>query len=269
MNNDGQYAIKSEMIANLACTCVMPEDPNGCKSYLVFVHGAWSTAKEMLPFTQPMATYGYECCAPDLPGHGSSVRGGIGALSMDAYINSISNLVQKLGKVILVGHSMGGIIASQVAQKCRGRVKGFIGIASSGSALYTVSPRAALSAYKYRNEIRYELPLHLTEKDARTLYFNGIPEEEFQKYFGGMVPESGLAIKETLLWKYRARKLGCPSLLIKCTKDRVTPYQWMIALQLGAEVRTVKACHMAMYDNPVGVALCMRNWLEEVSGMQD
>jgi pimeloyl-ACP methyl ester carboxylesterase len=72
--------------------------------------------------------------AVDLPGHGRS--NGIGQQTIGAYSNALADFLAELGiyQAVLVGHSMGGAVALQVALEWPGRVLG-LGLISTGASL--------------------------------------------------------------------------------------------------------------------------------------
>ncbi len=86
------------------------------KTYLL-VHGAWHGAwcwDKVIPLLQAR---GHKAIAIDLPGHGHDI-GRTSDISLDDYVNEIVKTANdQKGQVILVGHSMAGIVISQAAEK--------------------------------------------------------------------------------------------------------------------------------------------------------
>lgn len=80
---------------------------------LMLIHGAGGSHLDWPPELRRYEPYG--SCAIDLPGHGRSARPGRSAVS--AYADVVLELVTELelSEVILVGHSMGGAIAMDLA----------------------------------------------------------------------------------------------------------------------------------------------------------
>jgi pimeloyl-ACP methyl ester carboxylesterase len=89
--------------------------PHG-KTYLL-VHGAWHGAwcwNKVIPLLQ---AGGHKAIAIDLPGHGQ-VIGRTSDISLDDYVNEVVKIANdQNGQVVLVGHSMSGIVISQSAEK--------------------------------------------------------------------------------------------------------------------------------------------------------
>lgn len=82
----------------------------------VLVHGAWIGAwawDRIIPLLQQA---GHTVVAPDLPGHGAD-NTPVPQISLQSYTERITSVVDtQPDPVILVGHSMGGTVISQVAE---------------------------------------------------------------------------------------------------------------------------------------------------------
>ena len=75
-------------------------------------HGAWCW-KKVVPF---LVTEGHTVVAPDLPAHGQD-RTPIADVTLKAYTDRVCQVLDdQTESVILVGHSMGGIVITQVAE---------------------------------------------------------------------------------------------------------------------------------------------------------
>lgn len=103
--------------ARLACILTGPEDAPP----LLLVHGftdssrTWSGIAAGFP--------GFRLVIPDLRGHGDS-RAPASGYSLEDYARDIEHLADALGirECSMVGHSLGGIIAQQIAIGCRLRI---------------------------------------------------------------------------------------------------------------------------------------------------
>jgi len=85
-------------------------------------HGAWCWEK-LLPLLEAR---GHTVVAPNLPASGDDPAPPETA-DLDSYATRIASVIDGIaGPVILVGHSMGGIVASQVAERRSGRLAGVV-----------------------------------------------------------------------------------------------------------------------------------------------
>ncbi|MDY6968555.1 MAG: alpha/beta fold hydrolase [Spirochaetota bacterium] len=92
-------------------------------SIYILVHGAWHGSwcwNKVIPLLEQK---GHKVEAPDLPGHGRD-KTPLKNVTFQAYITCILSLLDKQSEpVILLGHSLGGAIISQVAEKCPNKIK--------------------------------------------------------------------------------------------------------------------------------------------------
>ena len=83
----------------------------------ILVHGAWLDRRCWDLVTTALRAAGHTVVAPDLPGHGDDVTP-LAGQTLDAYATRITAEVDAATQpVILVGHSMGGIVISTVAER--------------------------------------------------------------------------------------------------------------------------------------------------------
>ena len=107
----------------------------------VLIHGSWHGAWCYEKVAAVLKLQGYPVVARDLPGHGLSAKfptsyfnrplpqvgdfntelSPVASVSLDDYVQQVVNIVYELAKleskVILVGHSMAGIILNAVGEK--------------------------------------------------------------------------------------------------------------------------------------------------------
>jgi len=107
----------------------------------IFVHGAWHGAWCYKKVVNILATQDYLTIALDLPGHGLSAKfpvsyfqrplkepgefntepSPVAAVTLDDYVEQVVNTVHQVTdqgkKVVLVGHSLGGIVLNAVGEK--------------------------------------------------------------------------------------------------------------------------------------------------------
>jgi pimeloyl-ACP methyl ester carboxylesterase len=83
----------------------------------ILVHGAWLDRRCWDLVTPALRAAGHTVVAPDLPGHGDDTTP-LAGQTLDAYAARVTAEVDAAAQpVILVGHSMGGIVISTVAER--------------------------------------------------------------------------------------------------------------------------------------------------------
>lgn len=96
---------------------------------LVLVHGAFADHHAFDAVVPLLQAQGYQVLAPDLPGHGADATPP-GQLTLEAYAQAITQVVDGAGEVVLVGHSMAGMVVSAVAQARPNLVKQVVYVAA-------------------------------------------------------------------------------------------------------------------------------------------
>ena len=108
-------------------------------SVLLLVHGIAGTCENWREVIEPLA-HRHTVIAPDLPGHGSS-EAGAGDYSIGALASGLRDLLLALGheRATVVGHSLGGGVAMQLAYQYPEMVERLV-LVSSGGLGPEVSP---------------------------------------------------------------------------------------------------------------------------------
>lgn len=105
----------------------------------VLVHGAWQAPYVWDAVRSDLVSKGNQVIIVELPGHGTDMTPPH-QLSLDVYRDKVIEAISKVnGKVILVGHSMGGMVITHVAEKVPSKISKLVYIGAflpaSGQAL--------------------------------------------------------------------------------------------------------------------------------------
>ncbi len=97
----------------------------------ILVHGAWHASWCWTPIAKMLRHHGHFVVTPDLPGHGKNNKPTSKPVLMKDYVAHVCSIVKQIpGPVILVGHSMAGLIISQVAELLPDAIRTLIFIAA-------------------------------------------------------------------------------------------------------------------------------------------
>lgn len=109
----------------------------------VLVHGAFADAHAFDAVKPLLEAKGHQVIAADLPGHGADITA-LEGLSLETYVDAVTRLVEAQPQpVALVGHSMAGMVVSQVAERATARVQQVVFVAAylpkSGQSLEEIA----------------------------------------------------------------------------------------------------------------------------------
>jgi len=87
-------------------------------SPVVLIHGSWGSSAMFMGYAEYLSGKGWSVYAPDLRGHGKS-KGEVSGATMDDYVNDVRQTISdnSLENPIIIGHSMGGLVALMYAAR--------------------------------------------------------------------------------------------------------------------------------------------------------
>ena len=113
---------------------------------IVLVHGAWSDASAWNAVVPLLKAKGHEVIAVNLPGHGTDTTS-FAVIDLNAYVKAVEAAIGDRKNVILVGHSMAGLVISQVAEQIPGQIKELVYLAAylpkNGESLLSLAQQDA------------------------------------------------------------------------------------------------------------------------------
>ena len=165
------------------------------KMNYVLVHGAWGGKWELEEIGQKLRSKGHNVLIDNLPGHGDDVANAK-TVTMNDYVQSVINTIDKAGgKVVLVGHSLGGAIISQVGESIPTQIEELVYI----SAALPKSGESTLSLLQGSNSLILEKLIFsedqsyatLAPQDIKDVLLNDIDDETAKKYIEDLsVPQA-------------------------------------------------------------------------------
>jgi pimeloyl-ACP methyl ester carboxylesterase len=167
---------------------------------IVMVHGAFCGGWVFERFRQPFEAAGHVVLTPDLPGHAEG-SGSVANISMVDYARFIADFCAALPEPpILVGHSMGGLVAQLAA--ARTPVSSLVLLAPSPPwGVSGASMEEAISAVSLYALGPYWMQAIDPDYALAKLYsLDRMAPEDRKAVFERMTPESGRALWQTLNW---------------------------------------------------------------------
>lgn len=194
-----------------------------------FCHLSWALQSRALAFD------GWNVLAPDLPGHNLTGGEAIGGIAGQA--DWVLDLMDAAGapSAVIVGHSMGGLIALELAKAAPERVGGIVFIATA--AAIPVNP-ALIETAEQDEEAAFASMVSWAHGPSAHLHENtwpGASHVNFSLEVMRRNPIGTLATDLKSCAAYRdgeaaARGVSCPTLCIFARLDRMTPVRNGLAL---------------------------------------
>ncbi len=255
------------LLAAAALTgCALPtQPPAGAAPRLpiVLVHGAWSDASAWDRVAGDLRARGHAVTAVNLPGHGRDETP-LKDLSLASYVEAVTQALPPDGRALLVGHSMAGMVISQVAENAPDRVAKLVYVAAylprNSESLYQLSMRdkgSQVGKYWRQDDPKAYSPATIAREGLIATFCSDCTPADQQRLLdthkAEAVPPLGTPVKLS------AERFGrVPRAYVHTSEDAAVSFdlqQTMLAAAGGAQpVITLKTSHMPMLTQPRALA---------------
>ena len=204
------------------------------RSPVVMIHGAFCGGWVFDPWRTIFEAKGYDVHTPTLRHHdcGQNPPRELGTTSIRDYVDDIGELIADLpAEPILIGHSMGGLIAQMLAARFHVRALVLLATSAPWGVLPSTTFEIVSAQSLYLAGEFWKQRLRPKQWIAAANALDMMTEHEHDEIFQHFVPESGLATFEILHWpldfsratQIDSRAVTCPVLCLVGAKDRVNP----------------------------------------------
>ncbi|MCX6135082.1 MAG: alpha/beta fold hydrolase [Ignavibacteriales bacterium] len=193
-------------------------------STFVLIHGAWHGGWCWSKVAQLLRQSGHPVLTPDLPGHGGD-QTPVGEITLKKYADSVVALLdQQPAPVILVGHSMGGLVISEAAEKRPEKVKSLVYVCAfllrNGETLGGVAGRDSHALVMPNLVVAQDqVSARVAEGMIRQTFYTNCSLNDASSAQSRLVPQA-LAPFMTPLQLTEARYGRVPRQYVECTHDR-------------------------------------------------
>ncbi len=209
----------------------MPQPP------VVLLHGMWSRGSTLDALRQALTARGYPVLAPTLPLHpvqSPAELEALGRLSLRDYAAALSATIQaaKLPTApVLIGHSMGGLLAQMLAARMPVRAAVLLAPAPP-AGIHLVRPRNLWHMRKVLTTPAFWRKPQMPSADlAQAALFAKVPPGRSAELRAALLPESGRAYAEIVFWwadraraaRVDAGRVQCPVLVVAGGDDAIIP----------------------------------------------
>jgi len=240
---------------------------------IMLIHGMFLNPRSWEPWQQYFQSKGYDCIAPAWPLHSdepAAIRAnppaGLGTLSLDAVIDAMRAAAAPYDDLVLIGHSVGGLVVQKLISQ---------GIGSLGIPICSVAPNRMMTLDwgMLRNVTSITNPLKgddLYPMDADGFFENFgntmtrvDSDAAFAKY---ALPESRNVLRDCLTdtGKIDLGRKHVPMLFISAEKDEIIPPSLCAKNAHAYTDETSRADHIEYKAR--GHFICGQPQWEEVAG---
>ena len=203
---------------------------------IVMIHGMWGGGWCWENFKHYFEQRNYQCHTPTLRYHDIDPKDkpdpGLGTVSLIDYAQDLEEYIRNLDeKPLLMGHSMGGLLAQILG--ARGLAKGLVLLTPASPSGINALKFSAIKSFSsvltkwgfWRN------PHRLSFKAAVYSMMHLLPEVDQKAAYERFLYESGRAATEIGFWLFDSKgaarvdesKVTCPVLVVSGAEDRITP----------------------------------------------
>ena len=233
---------------------------NSNKTFLL-IHGAWEGAWSWKETTAFLEKSGHTVNAIDLPGHGDD-KTPTSEINMALYANRVKEELNKTdGQVILVAHSFGGFVISQVAEEMPEKIEKLIFVASA----MPYEGKTAVQIFEEDEESEFlenlifsedQSTVTMSRETISNVVFGGATEEQIDTILPKLVVQATKPFFEQVITT--AENFGrVPKAYVETTLDRVISLkgqrhgQKMLGIE---EVVTLEYGHVPLETAPEKLA---------------
>jgi len=252
---------------------------------LLLVHGFCGAKEDFADFVQPLAERGWHVVAPDLRGHGASAKpGGEDAYDFAIFVNDLLALVDELGwdRFVLLGHSMGGMIAQHLVLDHASRVAALVLMDTSHAAPDGLDPDLLAAGVEVLRTDGLEKYLELTQamadddplgSEANRRVMRERPG--YEEFCARKERDASVDMRVAMLPRFTTqadrlealRSVQVPTLVIVGEQDAafVAHSERMAKAIAGARLAVIAdAGHSPQFENPDGWWSALASFLDEL-----
>jgi pimeloyl-ACP methyl ester carboxylesterase len=227
----------------------------------VLVHGAWHGGWCWEKLAPLLEAQGHRVLAPDLPGHGAD-RTPIQGVSLDAYTKRICDVIAAQREpVVLVGHSMGGVVISSVAERVPERLRTLVYLAAfligDGESVGSAARGDAESILGGYFEVAPDgLSCTVKPEGVKPSFYAECDEADIARARARLVPQA-LEPFNAVLHCTEGRAGRVPRVYVECLRDRaigIAKQRSLVAARPCAKVLTLDTDHSPFYSTPTELA---------------
>lgn len=204
---------------------------------VILIHGMWSNSATLSTLQERLELKGYRVYAPDLPYHENGIRDSAVRVADRSFLEYVAHLKDYITNLrlekppVLMGHSMGGILAQKLSAELKTRAMVLL-CPSPPWGINTITLSGVWTTFDTWAQWRFWKKAHRPSfHRAKYGLFNLLDRETQSELYNRLIPESGRAYFEIVTWFFDRHKstyvptkdVNVPILVISGEKDRIIP----------------------------------------------
>ena len=235
----------------------------------ILVHGAWQGAWCWSHVVPQLESRSHQALALDLPSHGQDPTPPE-QVGLQDYVQAVIRRAKELEAPILVGHSMGGVVAAQVAEQIPDHIRAIVSVASSeppdgASMLQMIGG----SAPEYLSELVWSSDRRtasITPAAVRNFFYNLCSPDVTDQAISQFKPQA-VAPYETAIRITPERYGRVPRFYIGCRQDRVVGDELQRRMCNGLpanRIYSINADHSPFFSAVQELTACLERIAQDV-----
>lgn len=224
----------------------------------VLIHGAWHSSWCWEKVVSPLKNLGHKVITVDLPGSTLDDTTPLEEITLKLYTDHVVKIIEEQDeKVILVGHSLGGLVISQTAEYISDKIKGLVYL----TAFILRNGEKMIQYIESDKESIVTESLEFIEegKGARVksdnifeAFYHNCDPEEIKNIIPRLVPQSAQVFMTPL--EITDQNYGSiPRIFVECLQDRAittNTQKRMLAAMPCQKIYTIDTEHSPFYSKP-------------------
>jgi catalase len=168
------------------------------RNTIVLVHGAWMDAGVWYKVIPVLQASGYQVIAVNLPGHGNDTTA-LNNITLQTYVDAVKAAIGNRDNIILVGHSMGGIVITETAEQIPAQIKKLVYVGAflpkNGESMYQLSANdkeAHLGKFLNQDDPAHNSPLKIAPAGVKETFAADAPPKDLAYLAADDKPEAVL-----------------------------------------------------------------------------
>lgn len=216
-------------------------------------HGSWCFEKHLIPYMlkkNPNITIH----ALNLPGHYKNHEHNLNSINFSCYVDYVTEFISKhiKGRLVLVGHSMGGMVISQVAENLPSKINHLVYVAAflpqNDQSLADLERATRFPSVSVKIRIEEEKgSIHLNSQDCHELFYQKCKAQDIKYALNLIQPQP---IKPFLAKAELGKNFQIISkTYIQCLQDKAINIEDQRAMSLNCQhIKTLDTDHSPFFS---------------------